>query len=254
MTTRYAIYFVPEADTALAALGSTLLGRESETGKAIPQPDFPGLSTKTLHAMTVDARRYGLHATLKAPFFLKPGMTERELLRFADDFVMGRPPIALPKLMLKRISSFFALTPSGETPEERDALQSLNTLAADAVTLFDPFRAAPTEKEIARRNPQELTERQRALLAEWGYPYVHEEFRFHLTLTDQLRDATTARILEEALQATLANVCKEGITVSGICVCKQTLPDPAPEPTPQSSNHDDAFILLQRIPFQIAPR
>ena len=40
-------------------------------------------------------------------------------------------------------------------------------------------------------------ELERSLLARWGYPYVMEEFRFHLTLTnrlppDRLADVTAA--------------------------------------------------------------
>ena len=34
-----------------------------------------------------------------------------------------------------------------------------------------------------------LTDRQEALLTQWGYPYVMEEFRFHITLTGALDPA-----------------------------------------------------------------
>jgi len=244
MNARYAIYFVPEPGTMLATLGSALLGRESETGAVIPQSDLPGFSAKDLHALTVDARRYGLHATLKAPFFLKPEMTEHELLLFAEYvFVPGRKPIILPGLTVQRIGSFFALMPSDKTPAE------LNALAADSVTLFDPFRAAPTAEEIARRNPQALNERQRTLFAEWGYPYVFDEYRFHITLTDKLLDAASARRMEENLKTAFAAVCADTVPIASLCVCKQTLPDPHSQHSQYSQNQDDSFTLLRRIPL-----
>jgi hypothetical protein len=64
----------------------------------------------------------------------------------------------------------------------------LQQLAADCVTAFDAFRAPLTAEDLARRKPERLTERQRDYLDRWGYPYVMEEFRFHMTLTGRLND------------------------------------------------------------------
>ena len=41
---------------------------------------------------------------------------------------------------------------------------------------LDAFRAPPDDAELARRRKAGLTERQDALLMQWGYPYVFEEF------------------------------------------------------------------------------
>ena len=238
MAARYAIYFIPEPETALANLGSSLLGRDSETGRAVPQPVFEDFSKERLYALTTDARRYGLHATLKAPFFLKQGVTERELLHAAACFTEGRQAIALSRLKLVRFGSFFALVPSRESPEERQVEHDINTLAAGIVSFFEPFRAALSEEEYGRRNLRNLSPRQRALLTEWGYPYVFDEYRFHITLTDRLRSSVAARAMKESLRAYLATARNTGMAVSGICVCKQM-------------EHDQgrAFMLLQRLRF-----
>ena len=52
---------------------------------------------------------------------------------------------------------------------------------------------------IARRRPERLTPRQRQLLDQFGYPYVMEEFQFHLTLTDRIpmADAAALRALAQ---------------------------------------------------------
>ncbi|MCL2160740.1 MAG: DUF1045 domain-containing protein [Betaproteobacteria bacterium] len=221
MNARYAIYFIPEPGTALARLGSALLGRDTETGHAVAQPSFPGFSQERLHALTANARRYGLHATLKAPFFLNQGMTERNLLLFAARFAGCRQAIILPRLELARIGSFFALVPSGKSPKEQEAIRDINALAADAVSFFDPFRAAPSEQEIARRNPQKLSTRQRELLVVWGYPYVFEEYRFHITLTGKLNENVESDEMGKRLSSYLAAACNEPVAISGICICKQ---------------------------------
>ena len=62
----------------------------------------------------------------------------------------------------------------------------LQQLAADATRDFDAFRAPLTPEDRARRNPDKLTPRQCDYLDRWGYPYVMEEFRFHMTLTGRL--------------------------------------------------------------------
>ena len=53
---------------------------------------------------------------------------------------------------------------------------------------LDPFRAPLTPSERARRRPEDLDPRRRALLDRWGYPHVFEAFRFHMTLTGRLAD------------------------------------------------------------------
>ena len=61
-------------------------------------------------------------------------------------------------------------------------------LEARALKALDPFRAPPTETEIARRRPERLTPRQRDYLTAYGYPYVLEEFRLHFTLSGAVRE------------------------------------------------------------------
>ena len=249
MNIRYAIYFIPEPGTALARLGSALLGRDSETGHAVAQPSFPGFSQERLHDLTANARRYGLHATLKAPFFLNQGMTEHNLLLFAARFAECRQAIVLPRLELARIGSFFALVPSRKSLKEQEAIRHINALAADAVSFFDPYRAAPSEQEIARRNPQKLSARQRELLVVWGYPYVFEEYRFHITLTGKLNENAESDDMERSLSSYLAAACNEPVVVSGICVCKQMIHNDLSMFDSLSGNTGVDFMLLRKFCF-----
>ena len=48
---------------------------------------------------------------------------------------------------------------------------------------------------MARRLAQPLTARQSAALDRYGYPYVHEDFRFHMTLSGSLADRESGQAL-----------------------------------------------------------
>lgn len=197
---RYALYYLPENGSALDRLGSALLGRSARTGRARKQPAFAGFSPEDLFALTRDARRYGLHATLKPPFFLAPGTEERDLLRAAERFARNREPLPLPPLEVDRIGSFFALTMRPGDVRGAMRVAKIHRLAEDAVIFFDDFRAPSSEEDLARRRERGLTPIQEKYLAAWGYPYVFTEFRFHITLTDAVQNQHTALLLENALQ------------------------------------------------------
>jgi hypothetical protein len=181
---RYAIYAAPGSgpgDPAGALLRETAerwLGRSVTAGPVTPGvPD--GWTREAVDAITVSARRYGFHGTLKAPFRLAAGRTPEELDEALTRFAAGRERALVPRLRMARLGGFFALIPGAEAA-------ALGALADDVVTAFDRFRAPATEADIARRRPDSLTPRQRELLKAWGYPYVLDEFRFHLTVTDSI--------------------------------------------------------------------
>jgi putative phosphonate metabolism protein len=186
VTARFAIYAAPGTGSA-DALSTALRERaEQWLGRSVSAdpiaPSIPaGWTREAIDAITVDARRYGFHATLKAPFRLAEGRTLDELDAAVARFAAGHGGAVIPQLTLARLDGFFALVPGAEAAE-------LYGLADEVVTSFDGFRAPATEAELARRKPDSLTPRRRELLQTYGYPYVLEEFRFHMTLTDRIAD------------------------------------------------------------------
>jgi hypothetical protein len=92
----------------------------------------------------------------------------------------------------------------------------LQTLAAACVSEFDCFRAPESVSDKARRT-KGLDERQRAHLDNWGYPYVMDQWRFHMTLTNALHDSQMG-ILENFLNDWFAPVLAEPVWVQDLCV------------------------------------
>jgi putative phosphonate metabolism protein len=173
---RYAIYYAAPRGSALDRFGADLLGYDAWSGGDLPFPD--GLPADW-RELTSDPRKYGFHATLKAPFALAPGKSETDLLVACADFAGRSQPIPAIVPVVDSIGGFIAVIPA-------EASSELEQFAADCVLAFDAFRAPLAPDDRARRNPEKLTGRQRAYLDRWGYPYVMEEFRFHMTLTGRL--------------------------------------------------------------------
>ena len=82
-------------------------------------------------------------------------------------------------MRIARLGGFLALVPDGDTG-------GIARIAAEAVAGLDRHRAPAAPDETARRRAAGLSPRQEAHLVTWGYPYVMDEFRFHLTLTGRL--------------------------------------------------------------------
>jgi putative phosphonate metabolism protein len=185
---RYAIYYAPALGSDLDRFGAQLLGYDAFAAADLPFPDDVTRAAPDWRDLTADPRKYGFHATLKAPFSLAEGKTEAELFAACSTFAATPRTIPVFAPVVGSISGFIAVIPA-EPP------QHLIRLAADCVTAFDSFRAPLTEDDRARRNPSQLTPTQRGHLDRWGYPYVMDDFRFHMTLTGRLGGERRERVL-----------------------------------------------------------
>ncbi|MDO9583406.1 MAG: DUF1045 domain-containing protein [Desulfomicrobium sp.] len=212
---RYAIYFAPEPGSPLEKIGSEILGRHADGPRELTQPRLSGIAPEKFRELTASPRHYGLHATLKPPFFLADPHDETALLDNVAHIAAKMRSFDLPGLELARIGSFLALTLTGPCPELED-------LARICVTVSDPFRRPPPPEELARRRARGLTPNQERLLDLWGYPFVLEEMRFHLTLTGSIPDLGERERIRAALTPLLAPVLHTPVPVRDICVFRQT--------------------------------
>lgn len=173
---RYAVYYLP-SDPIFSEFGARWLGWDVERGRLSAPFALPGLAD-----VTSAPRRYGFHATLKPPFHLAEGADPAALAAAVGELAAKVAPAECDGLGITAMGRFLALTPSGDTT-------GLARVAAACVSELDGFRAPMTETELARRRERRLTDRQEAHLERWGYPYVMEDFRFHMTLTGRLAKA-----------------------------------------------------------------
>jgi putative phosphonate metabolism protein len=214
---RYAIYFSPDRHSALGIFGQRWLGYDPDTGATIEQHPLVALSPQRLAEITAEPRRYGFHATLKPPFALAEGRSIDELSVAMEAFAAERPSVIAPPLTLASISGFWALVPSRPS-------KTIDRLAEECVRHFDAFRAPPSDNEFTRRRRAGLSETEDALLVRWGYPYVMDAFRFHLTLTQRL-GVEEGRYLAGALSSMVAPLCQEALFIDAISLFHQPAPD-----------------------------
>jgi hypothetical protein len=206
---RVAIYWAPELDDPLHAAGSSWLGRDAETNAKVVQPTFPGIA-----GLTADPRGYGLHATLKPPF--RPATSYQAVIADLASLAARIAPFDLPPLAVRDLDGFLALTETVPCP-------ALSSLAEAMVCGADRHRAAPDADELARRRRAGLSPRQEALLARWGYPYVMEEWRFHVTLTRRLSAGEHA-LVRPAAEAHFASIAGQPRRVEAVRVFTQAAP------------------------------
>lgn len=198
---RYAIYYAPDPQSPLWNFGARWLGRDAATSDDVKRIKIKDVKSNRIEEITQRPGQYGFHATLKPPFHLAKDYDRAMLDEALEAFTMTHEPFEVPALELDELDSFIALRPHKTCP-------ALDNLAAICVKEFDSFRAAPSKKELEKRNIADLTKTQRKLLEKWGYPYVMDEYRFHLTLTDRLDDLERQVVLkglEDALQTVLTS-------------------------------------------------
>jgi hypothetical protein len=208
---RYAIYFTPPPGSPLALFGAGVLGYDSWTGVDVAQLVLKEISSEEFAAATLAPRKYGFHATLMAPFYLKSG-TENDLRDALGRFCDERTPIQLGSLQIGVLGDFVALAPPTAVPE-------VDELARCCVTFFDAFRAPLGSDDLARRDNGRLTGRQNENLVRWGYPYVFDDFRFHMSLTGPLPAADRERFLA-ALTETSHSVTSLGHDIDALSLVR----------------------------------
>jgi len=229
MPERFALYYAPEHGSALAAFGARWMGRDAATGAACIQTTVPGVADEALGRATATPRAYGFHATLKPPFALAPGRSARELLAEVAALAAAQAPVAAPPLVPDSMGAFLVLRPEAPSP-------GLDALAARCVTLLDAFRARAGRAELEQRRAPGLTPGQEAMLERYGFPYVLEEFRFHLTLAGPLEDPGLRARLAGALRELTRPFAGQPLLVREVCVFRQ----PA---------EGEPFALLKRFPL-----
>jgi len=213
---RYAIYGLPPAGSPLANFGAAWLGRDVATGEAVARRAVPGISPDRQEAVTDSPRRYGFHATLKPPFALADGASVEELEEALAGLARTLAPFDAPPLRLADLDGFLALVLSGPCP-------AMDRLAECCVEALDAFRAPPGAAELKRRRAAGLTPRQDELLERWGYPYVMEAFRFHMTLTERI-DGLEREAVMAALEPVVRPFCDRPYRVDEVCLLRETEP------------------------------
>ena len=198
MSVRYAIYFSPAHGSPWWAFGAHLVGRDERNDTSLVQPLLAQITSGELLELTAQPRRYGFHATLKAPFSLSGSHTVADLTARLHALAATLRAVPLGPLQVTQLGDFVALVPEVATDE-------LMALAAACVTGLDDLRAPLSAADLARRRIEQLNPREQELLHRFGYPYVLERFRFHFSLSGPVEPLAAQRV-QQAVAGTVAQL------------------------------------------------
>ena len=220
MSARYAVYFCPAPASPWWTFGAHWLGRDELCGNDLPQPVFAQLSQNELWSITSAPRRYGFHATVKAPFHLSANHTIDDLRVRLTSLASTLKPVALGPLQAVLLGDFVALTPLTPPPE-------LGTLAATCVTQLDDLRAPLTPADLARRQSVPLDAREQALLLQYGYPHVLERYQLHFSLSGPVAPETAQRVLQAVVEPVAQLNLMAPLVLDRLCLFVEPAPGEA---------------------------
>lgn len=211
---RYAICFVPAAQSMLYRYGSSILGYDCYSGAPVDFPHHFGKVAVNWNELSAPPRRHGFQATLKSPFRLSPSSTERQLADALQSFAGLGHAIHRFAPTVKLIDDFFAVVPL-------EAKAPLDGFAASCTMLFDAYRAPMSPKERAQRVALGLNRNQVQNLDRWGDPYALSEFRFHLTLTGRVAPSRRKAISAILLDGLERMGVEQSVAVDRLALLKQ---------------------------------
>ena len=210
---RYAVYFMPRPGSPLLERAAHWLGRDALSGLPLERPPVEGLGDLSPDRLTAGPRHYGFHATLKAPFEPVPDLTPGDAVRRVRAFAAGRTPFEI-RLEVAPLGRFLALRLVRPSPEMTD-------LHWACVRELDALRAPISNSDVVRRRRAGLSEEEDANLLQWGYPYIFEGFRFHMTLTSRVTCRESLDSVRDALAAHFAPVLADPVPVDGVALFAQ---------------------------------
>ena len=205
---RYAVYYAPAPRSALWRAGSEWLGWDAARGVTLLPPALPGGLLARLAPLTRRAAHYGWHATLKAPFRLADGVDEATLLQQVAALAATCTPFSLP-LHIGTLRDATVLRVAGDTA-------AIDALAERCVRQLLPLGAPAPDRPG-------LSPREAELHAAWGYPYVLDQFCFHLTLARRSREPALQAAIERAAITHFDGVLQADVAALSVFV--ETRPD-----------------------------
>lgn len=209
---RYALYYTPLPDSPLAQFGAGVLGYDCFHRDAVPHRTINGIDPAVLKLITTAPRCYGFHATLVAPFHLDQ-RSEEDLVAELNRLAKCRRVVPIGPLAVATLNGFAVLQPAAQPAP-------LEELADACLESFDAFHATLSAADRQRRMATGLSPRQAELLDRWGFPYVLDEFRFHMTLAGPI-PVGEMECITRPLSAAFDPMASDQVEIDAISLMRQ---------------------------------
>ena len=190
--------------------------------------------------VTCSPRRYGFHATLKAPRRLREGAQLDAFIDAVASLARAHAPFTMPPLEVRWLADFLAIRPAHDVAPEHP----LRRLADRCVCELNEWRAPVSPAALRRHGPPASDDphaRERA--HQWGYPHVLDHWRFHMTLSDPVPERSVS--IRHSVEALARQHFAPALTLPLMCDELAVFVEAA-----QGAD----FVLVQRLPLWRRPR
>ena len=206
---RYAVYFSPPEADYLSKFLAGWFGWNAHNGQNVPYHILENLNYD-LSDITKEQYRYGFHGTLKPPFSLVDTKNLNDLKLALVELSKSIKKFEIPSISLKVLNGFVAIV---STTENRPIM----ALAKKCVEELDLFREVESVERIQRRRSRTFSKSEEYNLKRWGYPYVMDNFQFHLTMSGRLKPEVLKNVIE-VLNSELQGVLNKPLPIGEICL------------------------------------
>jgi len=167
---------------------------------------------------SLELSKYGLHYTVKAPFYLSHLYSEEELINsFKDYFLSNQNKSYKDKfnvLGLKKIKNVFAL--------EIDTNEKFNFLCNDIMRDFDLFRKTLNQQEIQKdlKRFSNLSSLEMKYYFIWGYPYLFEFSNHHISVSDIAKEIIFDNSIKSLNYSNISLMKQDSLNGKFISICE----------------------------------
>ena len=167
---------------------------------------------------SLELSKYGLHYTVKAPFYLSHLYSEKELINSFKDYFLSNQNKSYKDefnvLGLKKIKNVFAL--------EINTNEKFNFLCNDIMRHFDLFRKTLNQQEIQKdlKRFSNLSSLEMEYYFIWGYPYLFEFSNHHISVSDITKEIIFDNSIKSLNYSNISLMKQDSLNSKFISICK----------------------------------
>ena len=162
--------------------------------------------------------KYGLHYTVKAPFYLSHLYNEEELINSFQEYFLSNQNKSYKEvfnvLRLRKIKNVFAL--------EMNSNEKFNFLCNDIMRYFDLYRKTLNQQEVQKdiKRFSNLTSLEMEYYLIWGYPYLFEFNNHHISVSDIKKEIIFDNSIKSLNYSNISLMRQDSLNSKFTSICK----------------------------------
>ena len=167
---------------------------------------------------SLELSKYGLHYTVKAPFYLSHLYNEEELINSFQEYFLSNQNKSYKEVFnvlgLKKIKNVFAL--------EMNSNEKFNFLCNDIMRYFDLYRKTLNQQEVQKdiKRFSNLTSLEMEYYLIWGYPYLFEFSNHHISVSDIAKEIIFDNSIKSLNYSNISLMKQDSLNGKFISICK----------------------------------